>query len=114
MFGSSLDIERPFGQARFIARTRVRRRRLVTVMAALGLAAVLTGSVANAVGVAGSAEAEGTRNYVVRPGETLWAMATRFAPGADPRVVVDAIASANGVEPGALVPGQQLSIPSAG
>jgi LysM repeat protein len=114
MFGSSLDIERSFGQARLMARTRVRRRRLVTVLAALGLAAVLTGSVANAVGVAGSAEAEAARTYVVRPGDTLWSIATRFAPAADPRVVVDAIASANGVEPGALVPGQQLSIPSAG
>ena len=49
---------------------------------------------------------------MVRPGDTLWSIATRFAPSTDPRVVVDAIASANGVDPGALVPGQQLSIPS--
>jgi hypothetical protein len=32
----------------------------------------------------------------------------------DPRIVVDAICSANRVDPGGLVPGQQLSIPSAG
>ena len=51
---------------------------------------------------------------MVRPGDTLWSIATRFEPSTDPRVVVDAISSANGVDPGALVPGQQLLIPSVG
>ena len=52
--------------------------------------------------------------YVVESGDTLWSIATRFEPSTDPRVVIDAIASANGVDPGALVPGQQLSIPPVG
>ncbi len=114
MFGSALDIEHPFGQHQCMSRTRVRRRRLVTVVAAMGLAAILTGPVANAVGIGGSPEAEASRTYVVRPGDTLWSIAERFAPSTDPRVVVDAIASANGVDPGTLMPGQQLSLPSAG
>jgi LysM repeat protein len=50
---------------------------------------------------------------VVRPGDTLWSIATRTSPSVDPRLVVDAIASANTVDPGALVPGQQLIIPPA-
>ena len=111
MFGSPLDIEHPFGDDPSMSRTRVRRRRLVALCAATGLAAVLSGPVANAVGV-GAPVAESSRTYVVRPGDTLWSIATRFAPSTDPRVVVDAIASDNGVDPGALVPGQRLSIPS--
>ncbi len=69
---------------------------------------------ANAVGVGGAQEAYVSRTYVVRSGDTLWSIAARFAPSTDPRVVVDAIASSNDVDPGALVPGQQLSIPSVG
>ena len=114
MFGSGLDIEHPFGHDASMGRTCVRRRRLVALCAAIGLAGVLSGPVANAVGVGGAPEAEVFRTYVVRPGDTLWSIATRLEPSTDPRLVIDAITSANGVDPGALVPGRQLSIPSVG
>lgn len=113
MFGSTLDIEHSFEQHGFMGRTRVRRR-LIACCAAIGLVGVLSGPVAHAVGVAGAPEAKAARTYVVRPGDTVWSIATRFEPSTDPRVVVDAITSANGVDPGALVPGQQLAIPSVG
>jgi nucleoid-associated protein YgaU len=51
--------------------------------------------------------------YVVRPGDTLWSIARRIHDG-DPRALVDAIQSANGTDPGALVPGQVLLIPATG
>ena len=113
MFGSGLDIEQAFGHHEAMSRTRVRRRRLVALSVAIGVIGVLSGPVANAVGVGGSPEAP-ARTYVVRTGDTLWSIARRTAPSVDPRLVVDAIASANRVDPGALVPGQQLSIPSVG
>jgi Tfp pilus assembly protein FimV len=97
-----------------MGRTRVRRRRLVALCAAIGLVGVLSGPVAHAVGVGGAQAVTTRRTYVVRSGDTLWSIATRLEPSTDPRVVIDAITSANGVEPGALVPGQQLSIPSVG
>lgn len=97
-----------------MGRTRVRRRRLIALSVTVGLAGILSGPVANAVGVGRSPEAGLSRTYVVRPGDTLWSIATRSVPSADPRFVVDAIASANQVDPGALVPGQQLVIPPVG
>ena len=114
MFGSGLDIERPFGQHGSMGRTRVRHRRLVALCAALGVMGILSGSVANAVGVAAGPAPKAVRTYVVRPGDTVWSIATRFEPSTDPRVVVEVITAANSVDPGALVPGQQLSIPSVG
>jgi LysM repeat protein len=96
-----------------MGRTRVRRRRLVAICLAMGLAGVVSGPVANAVGV-GEGRASAPRTYVVRPGDTLWSIAARFAPSTDPRIAVDAIRSANRLDPAALVPGQQLAIPSVG
>jgi LysM repeat protein len=114
MFGSRLDIEHAFGHDRSMGRTRVRRRRLVAFTVVIGVVGVLTGPVANAVGVGGGAEARSPRTYVVRSWDTLWSIARRSSPSVDPRLVVGAIASANQVDPGALVPGQELSIPAAG
>jgi LysM repeat protein len=51
---------------------------------------------------------------VVRPGDTLWAIAERVAPGQDPRPVVDAMVAVNNMDPGALVPGQTLLVPASG
>ncbi|HEY6709742.1 MAG TPA: LysM peptidoglycan-binding domain-containing protein [Actinomycetota bacterium] len=48
--------------------------------------------------------------YVVEPGDTLWSIARRVAPGRDPRPVVDGLIEANDVR-GGLQAGQELSIP---
>jgi LysM domain len=48
--------------------------------------------------------------YVVEPGDTLWSIARRVAPGRDPRPVVDALIRDNDVR-GGLKAGQELSIP---
>jgi nucleoid-associated protein YgaU len=113
MFGSGLDIEHPFGHPRPVARTRVRRRRLAAALLVVALAAFLTGPVAQAVGLRRPPPAIAT-TYVVRPGDTLWSIATRFRPGVDPRLVVDRIARANDLDAGALVPGQQVTVPAIG
>jgi LysM repeat protein len=113
MFGSGLDIEQAFGHRPPMGRRRVRRRRLIAVVLTAGLVGLLSGPVAEAVAVAGHGGAS-SRTHVVRPGETLWSIATRYEPSRDPRIVVDAIASANRVDPGSLVPGQELRIPTVG
>jgi LysM domain len=48
--------------------------------------------------------------YVVEPGDSLWSIARRVAPGRDPRPVVDGLIEANDVR-GGLQAGQELSIP---
>ena len=97
-----------------MGRTRVRRRRVVALISVLGVLGALSGSVANAVGVGGRSEDGSSRTYVVGPGDTLWSIATRFYPSADPRLAVSVITEVEGVDPAALVPGQQLTLPSVG
>ncbi len=93
-----------------MTRTRVRRRRLAASVIAAAAWAAWAGPVGHAV--AGSQAAPvASHSYVVRSGDTLWSIASALSPGADPRPVVDAIAEANHVDPGALVPGQTLAIP---
>jgi nucleoid-associated protein YgaU len=81
--------------------TRVRRRRLVVLLAAVVLAFALAGAAQLVSGVAPANEPprsepmSGTE-YVVQPGDTLWSIAARLAPDEDPRAVVDALRAANG------------------
>jgi nucleoid-associated protein YgaU len=87
-------------------------------MAALAMGAVVAGlwagPVAHALGGSTEPVPVASRSYVVRTGDTLWAIAGRLAPGRDPRPLVDAIARVNGVEAGDLVPGQTLVLPAGG
>jgi nucleoid-associated protein YgaU len=100
-------------------RTRVRRRRSLTIVSLGVVVAVWAGPVGHAVaggplGSVGSGTADASqsfRRYVVRPGDTLWSIARRFSPELDPRQVVDALQQANGVDPGRLVPGREIVIP---
>ena len=96
MFGSRLDIEHAFGHHGLMGRTRVRRRRLVALWAAIGLVGVLSGPVAHAVGVGGTQAARTRRTYVVRSGDTLWSIARSLHTTGDVRVTVKRLAAANG------------------
>lgn len=50
--------------------------------------------------------------YVARPGDTLWGLAERLAPGADPRPLVDRLAAE--LPGGTLVAGERLALPPPG
>lgn len=95
-------------------RTRVRSRRL-TAVALVAVLAVLGGLAAAEAAEPAERPIRDvpTTTYVVKPGDTLWGIATRIAPGEDPGVLIDGIEDANGVDAGSLVPGQQLVIPAA-
>jgi LysM repeat protein len=85
----------------------------VALVAGAAVAWALGGPVAEAMGL-GDEPVAASRIHVVRVGETLWSIAKGYEPTRDPREVVQAIEMANAVDPGGLVPGQQLVLPELG
>ena len=85
------------------------RRRVTAVL--LGMVLVLVMAQAGAA-LGGSTLAAPERrpavleHTIVRPGDSLWSVAQRLAPGEDPRPVVDALEQARHGEP--LVPGERV------
>ncbi|MHB2023668.1 MAG: LysM peptidoglycan-binding domain-containing protein [Mycobacteriales bacterium] len=51
------------------------------------------------------------RHAVVQPGETLWQIATRADPAADPRIVVGELMALNHLSSAQLLPGETLLLP---
>lgn len=110
-------LERAPGPARAEARRRAmaRRRAVTRRRAALGavvVALAATMLVAGGPGsVAPAATHAGPRVVTVRPGESLWSLAGRYAPaGFDPRAYVDALTALNHLS-GPLQPGTRLRLP---
>jgi hypothetical protein len=77
---------------------------LVLVMAQAG--AALGGSTLASPERRPAAVHTSARSTVVRPGDSLWSVAARLAPGSDPRPVVDALAAAR--HGTVLVPGETI------
>lgn len=107
-----VEVHRP-PRPRAPRRTRpatFRRRRLLA--AALGLGLVL--SVARAGAALGGSSLAVPRGLphvrtVVEPGDSLWSIAGRLAPGADRRAVVDALVQARGTD--MVSPGETIDWP---
>ncbi len=93
-------------------RIQTRRRRLAFTTSLALVAGVWAGPLGRIVAGADSAGLASRSSYVVREGDTLWSIARGVARGEDPRPLVDAIAAVNGVDAGAIVPGQTLLVPS--
>lgn len=110
MFGKVLATEQVFGTMAPMERTYVRRRILVLVALSAALApwmAPLRAAVSSEAPLPVS-----NSTYVVRQGDSLWAIAERLEPGQDPRILADAIAEENSLDPGALQVGLVLAIPA--
>jgi LysM repeat protein len=66
----------------------------------------------------GGAVATGEQTHVsfqyvtVESGDSLWSVAERVAPNADPRDVIADIVSLNGLDSAVVSPGQQLAVPA--
>jgi hypothetical protein len=92
------------GPAPVVSRAIYRRRRILVAVAAVAsvlvmaqAGAALGGSLATPERRPASASSPArtaARSTVVRPGDSLWSVAARLAPGSDPRPVVDALAAA--------------------
>jgi LysM domain len=105
------------GAPRVLAR-RVPERRAprlslawMLAVASVACAAVVgLGALAGSMAPAGPSVPDETKVVRVLPGESLWELAGRVAPGADASAVVERIRELNGVE-GAVEPGQPLTVP---
>jgi hypothetical protein len=104
------------GEPRAVTPSTYWRRRLVVVALAVALVLVMAKAGAALGGTLASPERRpasavapaqsSLRTTVVRPGDSLWSVAARLAPGVDPRPVVDALASAR--HGTVLVPGESI------
>jgi hypothetical protein len=84
---------------------------LTAVLAAVLLSVTASGgALAANHGPAGSGY-QGMRQVVVQPGQTLWTLAAAAEPGADPRLVIPQIVSANSLAGSTIFPGEQLWVP---
>jgi LysM domain len=87
-----------------------RRGRLVLLALLLGLTTAVAGLVSSP---GQAADRPGTApTVVVRPGDTLWSIARRYAPGRDPFETIDAIRRLNGIQDYTVHPGERLALPS--
>lgn len=86
------------------------------VFAALAAAPLLAGLLFASVTTPASAGNEsGVASFTtvtVESGDSLWSIAERVAPAADPREVVSELKRLNALEDSALVAGQSLAIPA--
>jgi hypothetical protein len=96
---------------------RVRRRRLLLGATAAGILVALALPWGGAGGhplatpgpvLAGAAVTAGA-DYVVQPGDTMWSIARRLDPGADPRVIVAQLEAQVGSD--SLQAGERIHLP---
>jgi hypothetical protein len=79
---------------------------LALLVAATAVAAILLASASRAADPAGPGA-----TAVVRPGDTLWSVAERHAPGRDPYGTIEEIRRLNGLADYTVHPGQELELP---
>ncbi|WP_246036304.1 LysM peptidoglycan-binding domain-containing protein [Sinomonas susongensis] len=111
----------PFGTAP-AQRTRLRltrRGRLVLIalpafLASVLLLAVLSGLIAPAHAGDSPASVTHTTQVTLQEGQSLWTVASQYAPDRDPRVVIGEIVELNNLDSTKVLPGQQIQVPTAG
>ncbi|MGE0840294.1 LysM peptidoglycan-binding domain-containing protein [Pseudonocardia sp.] len=95
-------------------RFRVRRAAALVVLGAVAAGVVVgLGSLGDAARAAGPGIPHGTAQVVVGTGDTVWDIARRTAPDADPAAAAAHIVELNGLRSAALRPGQMLTVPAA-
>ena len=83
---------------------------LVIVVGLIWLAAA-GGASATGSGVSPGAQDKHLSQVVVEPGDSLWSIAVRAEPNADPRLVIQQITALNALPGGDIAAGQQLLVP---
>ena len=98
----------PSARVRARAKAQIRRRR--TGLALVGLSVIAMTLIGG--GTAPASKSSAPRAVVVRPGQTLWDLADRYAPeGVDPRAYVDAVVQINHLEGRPPAAGERIRLP---
>jgi LysM repeat protein len=100
----------PRAAARPATQVRLTRRGRVVLAGLLILVAVGVGLLASSAGGA----QPGTRTVSVRPGDTLWSLAGRYAPSRDPVGTIELIRDLNHLDGYVIYPGEELILPASG
>lgn len=90
---------------------RLTRRGRFAALLVVFAAATATFSLGGAHSSTAPLRVERSSHLLVRPGDTLWQIAERVAPGADPRETIATIMSTNHLTGESVVPGQVLLVP---
>lgn len=102
----------PAGRLRITRRGRMVLALLVTVVTVTIVAlSILTGVPSALASGASAAKAVEFTTVVVVPGDSLWSIASRVAPEADPRDVIADMKRLNRLHSSDVLVGQELAIP---
>jgi hypothetical protein len=103
------------GQVRLTQRGRMLVTLLLAVAALLLVALAWLALAARAQAASGGGPAgpiyRNLTSVVVRPGQSLWSIASQAQPDADPRIVVQQIIDLNALGGPAIEPGERLWVP---
>lgn len=84
---------------------------VLTLLVAVTLGVLATGGALASALTPGSDQGVAAQRVTVRPGETLWAIAERTAPGVDPRETVAEIMDLNALQSSTVPAGSVLLLP---
>lgn len=98
--------------SRVAAPVRLTRRGRALLVLLLVSVVLVAFSLGRTSADAGSSRPPAPRTTIVQPGETLWAIAQRVAPGADPRQTIARLTSLNNLDSTPIVAGQKLLLPA--
>jgi LysM domain len=90
-----------------------RRGRLAVTLALVAVSTGVLGLVQPEAFALGRGDGPATQRITVRPGETLWAIADRVAPDADPRSTIARLESMNHLRSSTVPAGSVLLVPVA-
>jgi LysM domain len=90
-----------------------RRGRLAVTLLLVAMSTGVLGLVQPQAFALGRGDGPATQRITVRPGETLWAIADRVAPGADPRSTIARLESMNHLRSSTVPAGSVLLVPVA-
>ena len=89
-----------------------RRRAMAVVLLVVALLAVVFSTLQTQSAGASSHSGKANFTYVyVAPGDTLWSIATKYAPDRDPQQEITDIQNLNALSSSNVVPGQRLALP---